>query len=60
MKIMTFDVETTGLPVKYAKVDKKSLHLWPQIVQLSWIIYDDVTNKITKYTLEKNKYITTI
>ena len=44
---MTFDVETTGLPVKYAKVDKKSLHLWPQIVQLSWVIYDDVTNKIT-------------
>ena len=34
MKIMTFDVETTGIPVKYAKVDKKSLHLWPQIVQL--------------------------
>ena len=45
MKCIIFDTETTGLPQKRAKL--KDTSKWPYIVQLSWIIYDDVTNKIT-------------
>ena len=39
MKVLVFDVETTGLPSKYnAKVEE--LEVWPYIVQFSWIVYD--------------------
>ena len=46
MKLLIFDTETTGLPQKYAKVHMNDLQLWPEIVQISWFIYDDVSNKI--------------
>tara|TARA_X000000950_G_scaffold281638_1_gene378800 strand:- start:960 stop:1607 length:648 start_codon:yes stop_codon:yes gene_type:complete len=45
MKIIVFDTETTGLIPKnislYSKKDKK-----PYIVQLSWLVFDTVKNKL--------------
>ena len=45
MKVLIFDTETTGLP-KTRIINPDSLHLWPHIVQLSYIMYDDETNDI--------------
>lgn len=46
MKVLVFDVETTGLMsernASITETDK-----WPYIVQLSYLIYDDVLNRIT-------------
>ena len=40
-----FDTETTGLPKeRNAKPEKH--YLFPHVVQLSWLIYDDVKNTI--------------
>jgi len=47
MKILVFDTETTGLP-KLRELNVYSLDMWPYIVQFSYIIYDDVTNRILK------------
>ena len=46
MKILVFDTETTGLLPKYFNAEKDNLHNLPYIVQLSFIIYDDINNKI--------------
>jgi len=47
MKILIFDTETTGLSItrelSYAVLDK-----WPYIVQFSYLIYDNETNKVIK------------
>jgi len=45
MKILIFDTETTGLP-KDMKGDIKDSSNWPYIVQLSWLVYDDVIKSI--------------
>ena len=45
MKCLVFDTETTGLP-KCKFVKKNNIHLWPHIVQLSYIVYDTEKNKI--------------
>ena len=46
MKFLLFDTETTGLPKnKNGRIDDSDN--WPYIVQLSWILYDDVDNVIT-------------
>ena len=45
MKLMIFDTETTGLP-KDRTVTKDNYHLWPRIVQLSYLIYDTDNNDI--------------
>ena len=47
MKIITFDTETTGLP-KIKMINEKTLHLWPHIVQFSYVIYNNETNKVLK------------
>lgn len=47
MKILVFDTETTGLP-KSKELNVYSLHMWPYIVQFSYIVYDDVTHRILK------------
>ena len=47
MKIITFDTETTGLP-KIKMITEKTLHLWPHIVQFSYVIYDNETNIVLK------------
>ena len=44
MKVLVFDTETTGLPLKNANI--YNLDSWPYIVQLSYILYDLHTNKI--------------
>jgi DNA polymerase III epsilon subunit-like protein len=45
MKFLVFDTETTGLPqTKYISPD--TLHLWPHIVQFSYVIYDSILNDI--------------
>jgi DNA polymerase III epsilon subunit-like protein len=47
MKIAIFDTETTGLP-KSKIINELTLHLWPHIVQFSYIIYDTELQKIIK------------
>ena len=47
MIIITFDTETTGLP-KIKMITEKTLHLWPHIVQFSYVIYDNETNTVLK------------
>lgn len=46
MLIMVFDTETTGLPGKY--ISPETLNEWPEIVQLSYIIFDTEKNDIVK------------
>ena len=46
MKVLVFDVETTGLPKK-RNASIFELDNWPYIVQFSWMIYDISDNKIT-------------
>lgn len=47
MKIIVFDTETTGLP-KSKIIAPTTIHLWPFIVQFSYIIFDTDTNAILK------------
>jgi DNA polymerase III epsilon subunit-like protein len=44
MRIIAFDVETTGLPERYASI--RQTWKWPYIVQFSWMVYDVSKNKI--------------
>lgn len=49
MRFMIFDTETTGLPqAKFINID--TLHLWPHIVQFSYVIYDSDKNEIVDST----------
>jgi len=52
MRVLVFDTETTGLP-QTKIINPDTLHLWPHIVQFSYIIYDTRDNEIT----ETNDYI---
>ena len=45
MRVLVFDTETTGLP-KSKIISPDTLHLWPHIVQFSYIIYDTDANDI--------------
>ena len=47
MKFIVFDTETTGLP-KNKKAPVEESELWPYIVQFSWLVFDDSTQKISK------------
>ena len=47
MRFLIFDTETTGLP-KSKSIHPDELHLWPYIVQFSYIIYDTEVNNIIK------------
>ena len=42
MKVLVFDTETTGLP-KERFASFKDTHLWPHIMQLSFMMYDTDT-----------------
>ncbi len=45
MKFCIFDTETTGLP-KGSKAPWYKHHLWPHIVQMSWLTYDTDTGEM--------------
>ena len=45
MKILVFDVETTGLPKK-RRAALDDFDNWPYIVQLSWVVYDVIDGGI--------------
>jgi DNA polymerase III epsilon subunit-like protein len=45
MKILVFDTETSGLPLK-KNASITETEEWPYILQLSFIVYDDSENKI--------------
>jgi DNA polymerase-3 subunit epsilon len=47
MHVLVFDTETTGLP-KSKIINPDTLHLWPHIVQLSFVIYDTDLNDIVE------------
>ena len=44
MKVLVFDTETTGLPQNNPSIYQT--HLWPHVVQLSYMLYDTNKNKI--------------
>jgi DNA polymerase III epsilon subunit-like protein len=53
-KIIVFDTETTGLPTSRI-INAETMHLWPHIVQFSYVIYnvsqhvmEKVTNMVVK------------
>lgn len=47
MRVLVFDTETTGLP--HTKIiNPDTLHLWPYVVQMSYIIYDTDTMTIVE------------
>jgi len=48
MKLLIFDTETTGLPPKSKTLKYEELHLWPYVVQFSYIVYDTETHRIIK------------
>lgn len=45
MRVLVFDTETTGLP-KTKIINPDALHLWPHIVQFSYLIYDTELNDV--------------
>ena len=45
MRLLIFDTETTGLPKKGNK-SKPDPMTWPHVCQLSWLVFDDVTEKL--------------
>jgi DNA polymerase III epsilon subunit-like protein len=45
MKLLVFDTETTGLPI-FKNVSFKDSTNWPHIIQLSYILYDLIQNKV--------------
>jgi len=47
MRVLVFDTETTGLP-KSKNISSETLHLWPHIVQFSYVIYDTEVNDIVE------------
>lgn len=47
MYVLVFDTETTGLP-RSRLLNPMVFHLWPHIVQFSYIIYDTETNNVMK------------
>lgn len=62
MSILFFDTETTGLPPKNNIKKTKWYNDYPNIVQLSWILYNEKNNKIVSthdyiIKLENNKQI---
>lgn len=49
MKVLVFDTETTGLPLRNKYGKKACIYettLWPYIIQLSYILYDTEKSKI--------------
>ena len=54
MKVIIFDVETTGLP-KYRNISPKNYENWPHIVQFSWIICDN-KNTEKSYIIKPTDY----
>jgi DNA polymerase III epsilon subunit-like protein len=48
MQIVVLDTETTGLLPKSIELKSENLHLFPYIVQFSYVIYDTSSNTIIK------------
>jgi len=48
MQIIFLDTETTGLLPKGLELKSENLHLFPYVVQFSYVIYDISTNQIIK------------
>ena len=42
MRVIVFDTETNGLP-KGGNRSKPDPYTWPYVCQLSWLVFDDVT-----------------
>jgi DNA polymerase III epsilon subunit-like protein len=47
MRVLVFDTETTGLP-ETRVINPEALHLWPYIVQFSYVIYDTDLNEMVE------------
>lgn len=53
MKVLIFDTETTGLPKRWNSKNPKWYLDYPNIIQISWLLYDMNNNKI----LDESDYI---
>ena len=49
MKLLIFDTETSGLPEE-RNLSVLSIHKWPYILQLAYILYDTSNNEILEYS----------
>lgn len=47
MRTLVFDTETTGL-AKTQIISPSTIHLWPHVVQFSYIVFDTESNEIVK------------
>ena len=47
MRTLVFDTETTGLS-KTQIISPSTIHLWPHVVQFSYIVFDTESNEIVK------------
>jgi DNA polymerase III epsilon subunit-like protein len=59
MRVLIFDTETTGLPSSRI-INSDTLHLWPHVVQISYIIYDTNLNDIVEaydYIIKTNESV---
>ena len=45
MRVIVFDTETNGLP-KGGNKSPPNPYTWPYVCQLSWLVFDDVTEKL--------------
>ena len=55
MNILILDTETTGLP-KAKMITEKTLHLWPHVVQFSYVIYNNESNTLLKSVIYLSSY----
>ena len=59
MRVLVFDTETTGLP-KTKLLTPEVLHMWPHVVQLSFVMYDiddDMLISVSDYIIHLPKDI---
>ena len=56
MKIFVFDTETTGLPTE-RNASILASHKWPNIVQLSYLLYDTEEKMVLNYVDKIIKFV---
>ncbi|MBF35814.1 MAG: DNA polymerase III subunit epsilon, partial [Crocinitomicaceae bacterium] len=48
MKVLIFDVETTGLPIEW-EASVYDVDNWPRVVQIAWQLYDEDKKLLKEY-----------
>ena len=57
-RLLFFDTETTGLPKNW-KASYKDINNWPRLVQIAWIVSDELGNVISRnsFIVKPNNFI---